>query len=77
MCTVFLREDGTCADIDLNRRASGPAPTELRRTPRRMCVVAGGQKVPGVVGALRAGVVTDLVIDERTAGSVVRHLFGR
>lgn len=77
VCTVFLREDGTYADIDLNRRASGPTPMELRRIPRRMCVVAGEQKVPGVVGALRAGVVTDLVIDERTADSVVHHLFGR
>jgi DNA-binding transcriptional regulator LsrR (DeoR family) len=50
---------------------------ELRRIPRRLCVVAGDHKVPGVVGALRAGVVTDLLIDERTAASVVRHLFGR
>lgn len=77
VCTVFLREDGTYADLDLNRRASGPTPMELRRIPRRLCVVAGDHKVPGVVGALRAGVVTDLVIDERTAASVVRHLFGR
>ncbi|MFF0944387.1 sugar-binding transcriptional regulator [Kocuria sp. CPCC 205300] len=77
VCTVFLREDGSYADLDLNRRASGPTPMELRRIPRRLCVVAGDHKVPGVVGALRAGVVTDLVIDERTAASVVRHLFGR
>lgn len=77
VCTVFLREDGTYADIDYNRRASGPTPMELRRIPRRLCVVAGDHKVPGVVGALRAGVVTDLLIDERTAASVVRHLFGR
>lgn len=77
VCTVFLREDGSYADIDYNRRASGPTPMELRRIPRRLCVVAGDHKVPGVVGALRAGVVTDLLIDERTAASVVRHLFGR
>ena len=77
VCTVFLREDGTYADLDLNRRASGPTPMELRRIPRRLCVVAGDSKVPGTVGALRAGVLTDLVIDERTAASVVRHLFGR
>lgn len=77
VCTVFLREDGSYADIDLNRRASGPTPMELRRIPRRLCVVAGDHKVPGAVGALRAGVVTDLLLDERTAASVVRHLFGR
>lgn len=74
VCTVFLREDGTYADIDLNRRASGPTPQELRRIPRRLCVVAGQHKVRGLIGALRAGVVTDLVVDERTAGDVVRYL---
>ncbi|MFI7482355.1 sugar-binding transcriptional regulator [Kocuria sp. M1R5S2] len=77
VCTVFLREDGTYADIDLNRRASGPTPMELRRIPRRLCVVAGEHKVPGLLGALRAGVVTDLLIDERTAAAVVRQLDGR
>ncbi|HST73366.1 MULTISPECIES: sugar-binding transcriptional regulator [Kocuria] len=77
VCTVFLREDGTYADIGLNRRASGPTPSELRRIPRRLCVVSGEHKIRGLVGALRAGVVTDLVVDERTAGGVVRYLSGR
>jgi len=77
VCTVFLREDGTYADIDLNHRATGPTPLELRRIPCRLCVVSGDHKVPGVVGALRAGVVTDLVIDERTADAVLRRLSGR
>jgi DNA-binding transcriptional regulator LsrR (DeoR family) len=77
VCTVFLREDGTYADIGLNRRATGPTPLELRRIPRRLCVVSGDHKVPGVIGALRAGVVTDLVIDERTADAVLRRLSGR
>jgi DNA-binding transcriptional regulator LsrR (DeoR family) len=74
VCTVFLREDGTYADIDLNRRASGPTPHELRCIPRRLCIVAGDHKIPSLVGALRAGVVTDLVIDDRTARTLVRHL---
>lgn len=77
VCTVFLREDGTYADIGLNRRASGPTPHELRRIPRRLCVVAGDHKVPALVGALRAGVVTDLVIDDRTARTLMRRLAGR
>lgn len=76
VCTVFLREDGTYADIDLNRRATGPTPQELRRIPRRLCVVSGDHKVSGVLGALRAGVVTDLVLDERTAEAVVRRSTG-
>ena len=67
VCTVFLREDGSYEDIEVNTRASGPTPRELARIPRRMCVVVGEHKVPALVGALSAGVVTDLVIDARTA----------
>ena len=32
-----------------------------------MCVVAGDNKVAPLLAALRAGVVTDLVVDETTA----------
>lgn len=74
MCTVFIREDGTYADIDLNRRASGPTPSELARIPRRVCVASGRHKVRGILGALRSGAVTDLVIDDRTAAQVLTHL---
>ena len=74
VCTVFLREDGTYADIGLNRRASGPTPQELRRIPRRLCVVAGDHKVPGLIAALRAGVITDLAIDDGTARTLMRRL---
>lgn len=76
VCTVFLREDGTYADIGLNRRASGPTPDELRGIPRRACVVSGDHKIPGIIGALRAGVVTDLIIDDRTARALAAYLAG-
>lgn len=74
MCTVFIREDGSYADIDLNRRASGPTPADLARIPRRMCVVSGSHKVRGVIGALRSGAVTDLVIDDLTAAEILDHV---
>lgn len=67
VCTTFLREDGTYSDIPLNARATGPTPAELGRMPRRLCVVAGASRVPILVGALRAGAVTDVVVDEQTA----------
>ena len=51
----------------LNERATGPTPRELQRVPRRVCVVAGDNKVVPLLAALRAGVVTDLVVDELTA----------
>jgi len=71
VCTVFLRQDGSYADIPLNARATGPTPHELRSVARRVCVVAGDNKVRPLLAGLRAGVVTDLVIDEITAWRLV------
>jgi DNA-binding transcriptional regulator LsrR (DeoR family) len=67
VCTVFLRQDGSYRDIAINRRATGPTPAELARIPRRLCVVAGEAKLRPLVAAMRAGAVTDLIIDEPTA----------
>lgn len=74
ICTVLLREDGTFADIEANARATGLTPTELQRVPRRLCVAADPQRSPAIVGALRAGAATDLVIDDLTTRAVLRHL---
>jgi len=67
VCTVFLRADGSYRDVVLNARATGPTPHELLRVSRRICVVAGDNKVVPLLAALRSGVVTDLVVDEVTA----------
>ena len=71
VCTVFLREDGTYKDVALNARATGPSPSELRRVPRRVCAVAGDNKVVPLRAALRARVVTHLIVDEVTATKVL------
>ncbi|MEP6478745.1 MAG: sugar-binding domain-containing protein [Rhodoglobus sp.] len=75
VCTVFLRADGSYEDLSLNERATGPTPAELRRVPRRVCAVAGDGKVVGLLAALRAGVVTHLVLDEQTASRLVEIAF--
>ena len=72
VCTVLLRADGSSTDIDINRRASGPDPEQLKRIPRRMCVVAGEAKALPLLAALRAGVATHLVIDEVLAASLLK-----
>lgn len=69
--TVFLREDGSWADLEINSRASGMPLDQLARVPRRVCVVAGPGKSVALLGALRAGVVTDLVVDAATAKAVL------
>ncbi|MDN5805283.1 MAG: transcriptional regulator, partial [Microlunatus sp.] len=67
VCTTFYRIDGSSTDLAINARGSGPPLAQLAAVPRRLCVVAGAGRVPGTLGALRAGVVGDLVIDEQTA----------
>lgn len=75
VCTVLLREDGS-SDMDLNARASGPTPAQLKKVPRRLCAAAGNSKVKPLVGALRSGVVTDLVVDSALASLALERVSG-
>ena len=70
VCTVLIRPDGSWRDISLNIRATGPTPDQLRRIPRRFCVVAGKTKAQSLLGALNAGVATDVVCDKAIAEKV-------
>lgn len=71
IATVFYREDGTSEGIALNARASGPTLARLKRVARRVAVVSGVQKLPSLRGALAAGLITDLVLDEGLAAALV------
>lgn len=70
VCTVLIREDGS-TDIPLNECATGPSPATLTRMPRRLCVVSGASKALPLLGALRAGVATDLVLDDGAAHALL------
>jgi deoxyribonucleoside regulator len=67
VATVFFRADGSSDGIALNDRATGPHFDVLRGVARRLCVVSGVSKLASVRGALAAGLVTDLVVDESVA----------
>ena len=62
ICTVMIRENGTWADLNVNRRATGPTPAELVKVGRRVCVAAGTHRAAALRGALKTGVITDLVV---------------
>lgn len=64
VATVFYRSDGSWRDVALNARATGPDFDRLRKVARRVCVVSGEQKLATLRGALAAGLITDLVLDE-------------
>ncbi|MGO1571122.1 MAG: sugar-binding transcriptional regulator [Canibacter sp.] len=74
VCTVLIRSDGSSHNIALNQRSSGPSPRELQRIPVRVCVAVGAGKSTAIIGALRAGVATDLIIDDITARAVIEEL---
>ncbi|PVU82228.1 transcriptional regulator [Cellulomonas sp. WB94] len=69
--SVFLRADGTSDGIEINDRSTGMPIDDLRQVPVRVLVVSGPGKAPAVAGALRAGAVTDLVVDDVTARAVL------
>lgn len=71
IATRFFRADGTHEDIPLNARSTGPEFDTLLSVPRRLGVVHGRGKVAGLLGALRAGFFTDVVVDEAAARAVV------
>jgi len=62
--TVFYRADGSTNGIALNARSSGPDLESVRRIPRRLCVVSSLSKVDSLRGALAAGLITELVVEE-------------
>ena len=70
IATRFFRADGTHEGIALNARSTGPAFDTLWRIPRRLGVVHGKGKVPGLMGALSARLFTDIVVDETAARAV-------
>jgi DNA-binding transcriptional regulator LsrR (DeoR family) len=72
VATVFFRADGSADEIPLNDRATGPDFTILRKTPRRICVVSGSAKSEGLHGALAAGLITDLFLDDSAARALLR-----
>ncbi len=74
LATVFFRSDGSWEDLSLNRRASGP-PLSLYGAPgkRSICVVSGKSKIPGLLAALRARYMTELIVDEPTARQLCRE----
>lgn len=73
VATVFFRADGSHSDILLNNRSTGPDLGMLARVRRRICVVSGESKINGLRGALAAGLVTDLILDERSARLLVQE----
>ena len=62
---------GSHDDIPLNARSTGPDPAVMHAVARRICVVSGASKITALRGALAAGMITDLVLDELAARTLL------
>ncbi|WP_411701106.1 sugar-binding transcriptional regulator [Conyzicola sp.] len=71
IATVFYRLDGSRDGIPLNARSTGPDPAVMHAVARRICVVSGASKITALRGALAAGMITDLVLDELAARTLL------
>jgi len=74
VATVFFRGDGSWRDIALNARATGPGFDRLVKVARRVCIASGTQKLASLRGAIAAGLITDLVVDEQLARALVESV---
>ncbi|MGV9802246.1 sugar-binding transcriptional regulator [Mycobacterium sp. NPDC003449] len=76
IATSYLRQDGSHSGIRLNARTSGPDLDKLRMVKHRICAVSGDHKIDALDAALAGGYITELVIDELTAGLLLERYQG-
>ena len=76
IATVFFREDGSYHNIQINQRSSGPS-LELLKHKRGICVISGQAKLKGLMAAIRGKLLSELILDEPTAGldPLMQHKF--
>lgn len=71
IATVFFRADGSWEDVKINARTSGPPLTIFAKARHSICAVSGLAKAAGLLAALRAGYMTELIVDEPTARRIL------
>ncbi|GIG26043.1 sugar-binding transcriptional regulator [Cellulomonas denverensis] len=69
---MFFRADGSTTGIGINDRSTGMPPAEIREIPTRFVVAADPAKAEALRAAIRAGLVSALVLDSRTAEALLR-----
>lgn len=70
----FYKRDGSPLSAALDARVVGLTLQEIKNIPRVIGVASGAEKVLGVVGAARAGLIDTLVTDLACANSVIKSL---
>lgn len=71
IATVMFRANGSYQGVPLNARASGPELALFRQSKAAICVVSGLGKARGLLAALRGRLLSDLIVDEPTARTLL------
>lgn len=72
----LFRIDGTIIDDEWSRRTISIPLDLLTRTPRVVVVAAGSNKISGIIGSARTGLVHAIVTDRPTAEAALQVLRG-
>ncbi len=71
ICARLFDGEGRPCELSANRHVVGLELEDIKAIPRRIGVARGLEKVAGIAGALRGGLVNVLVTDEATAVQVL------
>ena len=70
----FYKMDGSPLSSKMDNRVIGLSLEEIKNIPRVIGIASGSEKVSGVVGAARAGLLDTLIVDLACANSVIKYL---
>ena len=71
ICARYFDVKGRFVEDELSSRIIGIPVESLRRIPKILCVAGGLEKAYSLLGALKTGIITILVTDEKTASAVL------
>lgn len=71
VCGHYFTIDGEIADVEFHERLIGISLADLRSIPVRLAAAGSPQKAEAILGAIRAGLVTHLVVDSMTAARIL------
>jgi DNA-binding transcriptional regulator LsrR (DeoR family) len=75
LCAIYHFDiQGNLLESELQDKVIGIRIDQLLKANRRIAVTSGIEKAPGVVGALRTGLITTLIIDAELAKEVILQL---
>ncbi len=73
----LIHSDGAVSNYALNSRLVALAPKELPKCARVIGVASGHEKAQPITAALNGNFLNSLILDEETAGSVLKELEGK